>query len=67
MEKQKLLKQEKDAFQKYRQFEIEGNAILATYWYRKFKKYANMRKLAAALVKRQLKANGITKLNSIKI
>jgi hypothetical protein len=31
------------------------------------KKIINMEKLAAALVKRELKANGITKLNTIKI
>ena len=67
MEKQTLLKQEEEAFWKYRQSYINGKNILASYWFRKFQKLTNMRKLAAALTKRQLKANGITKLNTIKI
>jgi len=67
MKKQELFKQEQDAFLKYRQYEIDGKNLRASYWYKKFKKIANMRKLAAALKKRQLKANGITKLNCIKI
>ena len=67
METQQLLEQEKEANLKRHQYEIEGKVILASYWQRKFNKIANMRKLAAALTKRQLKANGITKLNTIKI
>ena len=67
MKKQELLEQEQEAFSKYRQYYVNGRDILASYWYKKFMKFSNMRKLAAALVKRQLKANGITKLNSIKI
>ena len=67
MEKQTLLKQEQEAFLKYRKYFADGKNILASYWLKKSKKFANMRKLAAALTKRQLKANGITKLNIIKI
>lgn len=67
MEKQTLLEQEQEAFSKYRQYYTNGRDILASYWYKKFMKFANMRKLAAAVTKRQLKANGITKLNIIKI
>ena len=57
MKTQELLKQEKDAFLKYRQYEADGRLILAFYWHKKMKKYANMKKLAAANIKRQLKAN----------
>ncbi len=67
MEKQELLKQEQEAFLKYRQYSVDGRNILASYWLRKSKKLANMKRLAAALTKRQLKANGITKLNTVKI
>ena len=67
MKKQELLEQEEEAYLKYNQNKNKCRRILASYWYRKFKKYANMRKLAAALTKRQIKANGITKLNTIKI
>lgn len=67
MEKQELLKQEQEAYLRYYRLTIDGRKILASYWYRKFQKLTNMRKLAAALTKRQLKANGITKLNTIKI
>ena len=67
MEKQELLKQEQEAFLKYRKYAINGRNILAHYYLRKSKKLNNMKKLAAALTKRQLKANGITKLNTVKI
>jgi len=67
MGKQELLKQEQEAFSKYRQYDIKGNELLASFWYKKFKKYTKMKTLAAALTKRQIKANGITKLNYIKI
>lgn len=67
MEKQELLKQEQEAFLKYHQYKVDGKVFLASYWYKKNQKIANMRKLAAALIKRQLKANGITKLNTIQI
>lgn len=67
MKKQDLLKQEEEAFLKYRRFYVNGKDILASYWYKKFLKFTNMRKLAAALTKRQLKANGITKLNTVRI
>ena len=67
MNTQELLKQEKEAFLKYRHYEAEGKLILAFYWHRKFKKIVNEKKLAIAKTKRQIKANGITKLNTIKI
>ena len=67
MKKQELLEQEQEAYLKYHQLTVDGRNILASYWYKKFKKITNMRKLAAALTKRQLKANGITRLNTIKI
>lgn len=67
MKKQELYKQEREAFLKYYYYEEEGKILFARYWLKKSKKIANTRKLAAALIKRQLKANGITKLNSIKI
>ena len=67
MEKQELLEQEQEAFLKYCDYIANGQDILASYWFRKFKKITNMKRLAAALTKRQLKANGITKLNTIKI
>lgn len=67
MEKQKLLEQEDKAFQKYRYFYARGRDFLATYWFRKYKKFSNMKKLAAAFTKRQIKANGVTKLNTTKI
>lgn len=67
MKNKKLLEQEQEAFSKYRKYYTSGRDFLASYWYKKFIKFANMRKLAAALKKRQLKANGITKLNIIKI
>ena len=67
MEKQELLEQEQKAFLKYRDYVVEGKQFLASYWFKKMKKIINMEKLAAALVKRELKANGITKLNTIKI
>jgi hypothetical protein len=67
MEKQTLLKQEQEAFLKYRDYVVEGRDFLASYWFKKFKKITNMKRLAAALTKRQLKANGITRLNTIKI
>jgi hypothetical protein len=67
MEKQELLEQEQEAFLKYRRYAMEGRNILASHWLRKSKKLANMKKLAAALTKRELKANGITKLNTVKI
>jgi len=67
MENNELLKQETEAYLKYHQFKVEKRFILALYWYRKYKKITNMKKLANALIKRELKANGITKLNSIKI
>ena len=67
MEVQELLEQEKEANLKRYRYEVEGKVILASYWQRKLNKIASMRKLAAALTKRQLKANGITKLNTIKI
>ena len=67
MEKQELLKQEQEAFLKYCNYFANDRNILASYWFKKFKKITNMKRLAAALTKRQLKANGITKLNTIKI
>ncbi len=67
MEIQKLLEQEKEANLKRYYYEVEGKVFLASYWKRKLKKIANMKKLATALTKRQLKANGITRLNTIKI
>lgn len=67
MGKQELLQQEQEAFLKYRDCTIKGRNILASYYFRKSKKLNNMKKLAAALTKRQLKANGITKLNTVKI
>lgn len=67
MEKQELLKQEQEAYSKYYHLNIKGKKLRASYWYKKFKKISNMRKLAAALTKRELKANGITRLNSIEI
>lgn len=67
MKKQELFEQEQEAFLKYRNAVVEGRNLIAMYWHKKFKKYADMKKLAAAFTKRQLKANGIKKLNSIKI
>ena len=67
MEKQELLKQEEEAFLKYRDYAVNDRKILASYWFKKFKKLSNMRKLAAALTKRRLKEIGITRLNTIKI
>lgn len=67
MEKQELLKQEQEAFSKYREYDLIGHNLLASFWYKKFKKYGKMKVLAAAIKKRQIKANGITKLNTIKI
>lgn len=67
MEKQELLRQEWEAFSKYRKYDIQGKTLLAKYWERKYRKISNSIKLAAALTKRQIKANGITKLNSIEI
>jgi hypothetical protein len=67
MEKQELLRQEQKAFSRYYYLKVEGKKFRASYWYKKFKKLSNMRKLAEALVKRDLKANGITELNSIEI
>ena len=67
MEKQELLKQEEEAFLKYRDYAVNDRKILASYWFKKFKKSSNMRKLAATLTKRRLKEIGITRLNTIKI
>jgi hypothetical protein len=67
MEKQELLEQELEAFSKYRQYDIKGNFLLASYWKRKQNKLNNMIKLAAALTKREIKANGITRLNIVRI
>lgn len=67
MEKQELLEQEQKAYSRYYYLLVEGKKLRASYWYKKFKKYSNMRKLAEALIKRELKANGITELNSIEI
>ena len=67
MEKQELLEQEQNAFFKYRQYDIEGKVLLAKYWERKWNKLTNMVKLAAALTKREIKANGITRLNIVRI
>ena len=67
MEKQELLKQEQEAYSRYYYLNIEGKKLRASYWYKRFKKLSNMRKLDAALTKRELKANGITRLNSIEI
>lgn len=67
MKRQELLKQEEEAFLKYRDYTINERKILASYWFKKFKKLNNMRKLAAALTKRRLKEIGITRLNVIKI
>jgi hypothetical protein len=67
MEKQELLEQEQEAFLKYRTYTVEGKQFLASHWFKKMNKITNMKKLAIALTKRELKANGITKLNTIKI
>ncbi len=68
MEKQELLEQANKAFSKYRYYDVfTNNGILASYWLKKYRKYEKKRQLAAALIKRQIKANGITKLNLIKI
>ena len=67
MEKQELLQQEQEAFYKYRKYDMKGKKILAKYWEWKYYKISNSIKLAAALTKREIKANGITKLNSIEI
>lgn len=63
----KLIEQGQEASLKSHRYEMEGKVILAAYWRRKAKKYANMKKLATALVKRDLLANGIKRLNTIKI
>lgn len=62
-----LIEQGQEASLKSHQYEMEGKVILAAYWRRKAKKYVNMKKLGTALVKRKLLANGIKKLNTIKI
>lgn len=59
--------QSQEASLRSHRYEMEGKVLLAMYWRRKAKKYADMERLAAALVKRELLANGIEKLNTIKI
>ncbi len=67
MEKQELLQQEEQAYLKYHQFKLDGKKLKASIWYKKFEKISKARKLAEALIKRELKANGITRLNTVKI
>jgi hypothetical protein len=67
MKEQELLMQEQMAFCKYREYDMKGKKLLAKYWYKKWNKLTNMVKLAAALTKREIKANGITKLNITRI
>ena len=62
-----LIEQGQEASLRSHRYEMEGKVLLAAYWRRKAKKYADMKKLAAALIKRELLANGIKKLNTVRI
>ena len=42
MKKQELFEQEQEAFLKYRNAVVEGRNLIAMYWHKKFKKYADI-------------------------
>lgn len=63
----RLIEQKEEAALKYHKYTMEGRFILASYWQRKMKKFVDMEKMSAALVKRQLASEGIKRLNTVKI
>lgn len=65
--KKELIEQEQEASLMYHKALVEGKSLLASYWHRKAKKYAKMKRLAAAATKRKLLASGIKRLNTVKI
>ena len=66
MEKKIVEKKEKAALKCYK-YTLEEKHLLAFFWRKRMKKFIDMEKKSAALIKRQLASKGIKKLNIIKI
>jgi len=66
MSKRLIEKKEKAALKVY-QYEFEGKHLLAKYWQHKLNKLTNIERKMAALIKRKIAAQGIKKLNTVKL
>ena len=62
-----IVEQKEKAALKCYKYTIEEKYLLASFWRKRMKKFSDLEKKSAALIKRQLASEGIKTLNSIKI